>query len=65
MDLSVVIRELGRIKHNCNCISFDECIAGNCPYHGKKEHSDGLSFTCYFDNIGLNEPCTWEIPEEI
>lgn len=65
MDMSEVIKELGRIKHNCNCISFDECIEGSCPYHGRRKHDDKNVFCCLFDDLGMNEPCNWEIPEEI
>lgn len=77
MDLSTVIKELSRIKHNCSCITFKECLTGNCPYHGKRypiardeydaDTGEVISNThsCLFEDIGMSMPCDWEIPEEI
>ena len=61
-----VIKELGRIKHNCNCMTESECINGFCPYYGKKEPlKQGYKFQCLWEDLGLNLPCDWEIPEEV
>ena len=77
MDLSTVLKELGRIKHNCGNITFKECVTGNCPYHGHKlevpdtEYDDdtGEKITCthgcLFQDMGMESPYEWEIPEEI
>ena len=66
MDVKQVINELGRIKHNCNCMTDAECMNGFCPYYGKKEIlKTGYKFQCYWEEIGMGIPCDWEIPEEI
>lgn len=62
MDKKTVIDELGRIKHNCNCMSDEECLNGFCPYHGNKKDD---SFSCFWDDIHMGLPCNWEIPEEV
>ena len=61
MKLEDVLKELGRIKHNCGCISDDECINGMCPYSRR----DLKGIHCLYEMMGLNMPCEWEIPEEI
>ena len=77
MELSQVIKELGRIKHNCKNITFKECVAGSCPYHGhkydkpEKEFDDDTgeeiicSYGCLFQDMGMESPYEWEIPEEL
>ena len=77
MDLSTVIKELGRIKHNCMCITFKDCVQGNCPYHGDKydepdkcyDDETGEEFLgthgCMFDDMYMSRPIDWQIPEEI
>ena len=57
-----VIKELGRIKHNCNCITFSECQYGMCPYSKRTEKG---TIKCLYEELGMNMPCDWEIPEEI
>lgn len=44
MDKSEVLKELARIKHNCNQMSDAECL---------------------WEDLGMNAPCEWEIPEEV
>lgn len=76
MELSQVLKELGRIKHNCHNITFKECVTGCCPYHGKKhepetDYDDETGETiicthdCLFSDMGFQPPYEWEIPEEI
>ena len=66
MDKSEVIKELSRIKHNCNSITDAECINGFCPYYGKKEPlKQGYKFQCLWEDLGMNMPCEWDLPEEV
>lgn len=77
MDLSTVIKELGRIKHNCSCMTFKECVTGMCPYTGSKydepekvvDDETGEEFmanyNCIFHDMNFEAPYDWQIPEEI
>ena len=62
MELITVIKELGRIKHNCSYIEDNECINGMCPYSRRDKN---MKIHCLFEDLGLNMPCDWEIPDEI
>lgn len=65
MDMSTVLKELGRIKRNCSNISFEDCMNGCCPYHGRPACEDKTIYCCLFDDLGMNQPCDWQLPEEI
>lgn len=55
------INELGRVKRNCSKVTDEECINGHCPYSTK---GDRL-FNCLWDDMGLNPPVDWKLPEEV
>ena len=49
-----------------NQMTESECINGFCPYYGKKKPlKQGYVFQCLWDDLGMNCPCDWELPEEI